>query len=189
MPLDLSDASAHFRLVSATFESQGAAGIQDTDLGGSEAKPLEVEVTLELIDAFLDTLRTFNVSIRLFSGCWDALCNTPSSPLIDSSPYSIVLTSETVYNTDSLDSLIRILRISSSNGHKTVETIDHNRGTLCLVAGKIVYFGVGGGVSEFVRKVREASVAATDGSMKPRVETVWEQRHGVARSILQIHWD
>src|SRR5258708_32401858 len=181
MQLDLSDASAHFRLcgeASETFNPPGAPETEGAIIDGSEAKQLEVEVTLELIDAFLDTLRRFNVSLRLFTGSWEALCSIPSSPLVDSSPYTIVLTSETMYNNDSLDSLIRILQISSTSVNKTVETSGHS--TLCLVAGKIVYFGVGGSVSEFMRKVSETSCATTPWGFKPQTATAWEKRHRVA---------
>jgi len=53
---------------------------------------------------------------------------------------------------------------------------------LCLVAAKVLYFGVGGGVSEFVRTV--------EGSpWKGKVETVWEKIAGVGRSVMRIRWD
>jgi len=56
---------------------------------------------------------------------------------------------------------------------------------ICLVAAKVLYFGVGGSVSEFVRAVEGSNNRKKNG----RVETVWEKRAGVARSIMRVYWD
>ena len=50
---------------------------------------------------------------------------------------------------------------------------------MCLVAAKVLYFGVGGGVQEFVKDVE---------SQGGKVEDVWDQRDGVARKIMSIQW-
>jgi protein-histidine N-methyltransferase len=50
---------------------------------------------------------------------------------------------------------------------------------LCLVAAKVLYFGVGGGVEGFVRAVE------AEGGV---VRTVWEHREGVGRRIMRIEW-
>lgn len=50
---------------------------------------------------------------------------------------------------------------------------------LCLVAAKVLYFGVGGGVSDFLR-----AVVAT----KARVETVLERKEGVGRKVMRVWW-
>ncbi|KAF8324280.1 uncharacterized protein EI90DRAFT_3075664 [Cantharellus anzutake] len=181
----LSDASEAFRKLNHAAQ-RAESSRSDSGVDECPEEQLEIEITPNLVDAFLNTLRIFNVSIRLFAGSWEALCIAPGSPLVDASPYTIVLTSETVYRIDSLDSLLRVLQMSSSTAKpsKDVKVPD----TLCLVAAKIVYFGVGGGVSEFVRRASELSVANADGNKKPRVETVWEQREGVARAVLRLHW-
>jgi len=50
---------------------------------------------------------------------------------------------------------------------------------LCLVAAKVIYFGVGGGVKEFVEAVQENGC----------VERVWERKEGVGRIIMRIIWN
>ena len=47
------------------------------------------------------------------------------------------------------------------------------------MAAKVVYFGVGGGVSEFV--------SAVEGEGRS-VETVWEKKEGVGRVIMRVKW-
>lgn len=77
-----------------------------------------------------------------------------------------MLTSETIYRTDSLTALVNLLKITS--------------GALCLVAAKVLYFGVGGGISDFVKEVERIHGAA---------ETVWEKADGVGRKILSVRWE
>ena len=50
---------------------------------------------------------------------------------------------------------------------------------LCLVAAKVVYFGVGGGIHGF-----EKAIEGTQGETK----TVYEQKAGVSRRIMQVSW-
>ena len=67
---------------------------------------------------------------------------------------------------------MRVLRDACAGGH---EGDEH----LCLVAGKTVYFGVGGGIVEFVRCV-ESTVG--------QVETIWEKSTGVSRRVMRVRW-
>ncbi|KAH7918658.1 hypothetical protein BV22DRAFT_1041576 [Leucogyrophana mollusca] len=87
---------------------------------------------------------------------------------------------------------------------------------LCLVAAKVVYFGVGGGVAEFVKCVEEgcggasedvgssagagASEGAFEGESKGKgagegggrlgtVQSVWERTGGVGRRVMRVLWD
>lgn len=69
------------------------------------------------------------------------------------------------------------LKINEDCGAKTGEGGDPER--LCLVAAKVLYFGVGGGVSDFLR-----AVVAT----KARVETVLERKEGVGRKVMRVWW-
>ena len=71
-----------------------------------------------------------------------------------------------------LERLVSDLNISES-------TSSENRPYLCLVAAKVLYFGVGGGVSDFLQ--------AVDGH-KGRVETVLERTAGVGRKIMRVYW-
>lgn len=84
----------------------------------------------------------------------------------------MVLASETIYSTTTLSSfvetLLSVLRTPKGGGTSAVG----------LIAAKKVYFGVGGGVDEFVRVLAEH-----DGKAK----VVWESKGtGVGRVILEV---
>ncbi|CAE7206397.1 unnamed protein product [Rhizoctonia solani] len=93
------------------------------------SEPGDLAFTPTLRTAFLDSLASYHMELRFFSGPWDGFVPT--------TPYDLVLTSETIYQPTSLPSLIRLLRDSTGSSGK------------CLVAAKLVYFGVGGGIREF----------------------------------------
>jgi len=84
----------------------------------------------------------------------------------------MVLASETIYSLATLSSfvetLLSVLQTSIAGGTSAVG----------LVAAKKVYFGVGGGVDEFVRVLAEH-----DG----KANVVWESKGaGVGRVILEV---
>jgi protein-histidine N-methyltransferase len=88
-------------------------------------------------------------------------------------PMDIILSSETIYRSASLHQLIPLLREASLDKAK-------GRKTICLVAAKVIYFGVGGGIDKFVDAVGKIGGGKAD--------TVWETKEGVARRILSITW-
>ncbi|THH20478.1 hypothetical protein EW146_g893 [Bondarzewia mesenterica] len=121
--------------------------------------------------------------------------------------YDVVLTSETIYRMDSLPALVRVLRdasvgvpspISSTNLSAPVPAEDLVEQTanlslnvdlkeevgratdLCLVAAKVLYFGVGGGVEAFVNAVESEGMGS--------VTTVREQKEGVGRRVMRVVW-
>lgn len=116
----------------------------------------------------------------------------------------MVLSSETIYRTSSLPDLIRALYAASaspSSSSSSPADDDHgsestpkSKQSLVLVAAKNVYFGVGGGIREFRSALDdgvpagavEAGVGDASGGMS---EVVWEEKRGVARSILRVWWD
>ena len=118
---------------------------------------LHLSITPSLVAAFKASLSTYNISLNFFSGSWDGF---PTS-----TPYDCVLTSETIYREESIPPLLRVLRESKAE--------------VCLVAAKVLYFGVGGGVQEFVKAVDKQG---------GKVQDVWDQREGVARKIMSVHW-
>ncbi|KZV73910.1 hypothetical protein PENSPDRAFT_626633 [Peniophora sp. CONT] len=118
---------------------------------------LHLSITPYLVTAFKTSLSTHNISLHFFSGSWDGFPTSTS--------YDCVLTSETIYREESIPPLLQVLRESKAD--------------TCLVAAKVLYFGVGGGVQEFVKAVEKQ-----DG----KVEDVWDQREGVARKIMSVHW-
>lgn len=83
--------------------------------------------------------------------------------------YDIILTSETIYNANNYGKLIALLKNKLKPGG------------LALLAAKVYYFGVGGGL----RSLEQALDA--DGAFGHRV--AWECDNGVRREILEIRWN
>lgn len=129
--------------------------------------PGDVIIDEGLLEAFKASLRRHNITLRFISGAWTNFVFTPSLPKVD-----CILTSETIYNTASVPSLISVMKRSRSNVRATQQTLP-----LILVAAKVLYFGVGGGVKEFARAVEEEGGEAG---------VVWEVTQGVGRQIIRV---
>ena len=168
--------------------------------------PGELSFPSEFKQAFLDTLSRHHVHLRFFSGSWDGLdvnfiwSSNPTPDRLSKGPretkYDVVLTSETIYRTDSLPALLRALRHASLGAplteDATTELVEktanislcggtgQSKTSLCLVAAKVLYFGVGGGVETFVKAVEDQKLGT--------VETVWERKEGVGRRVMRILW-
>jgi protein-histidine N-methyltransferase len=161
--------------------------------------PGELTITPELQRSFITSLASLNITLRLFSGSWRTL--HPQITLASNMrTYDVLLTSETIYHLDSLPSLIDLMRtactgfsIPEPESETPVTTgleIDHSSPSehkiddgqqdyLCLVAGKVLYFGVGGGVADFLEAVHK---------VKGRAETVSEWKTGVGRKVIRVRW-
>ncbi len=161
-------------------------------------EPGELPLTPALTAAFLASLQSYGIHLKFFSGAWSTF-DIPAS----GGPHHLVLTSETIYRTDSLPSLVDLLRrttlpspaplsklaspsIAEWASRLSLTDEDELRRladepSLCLVAAKTVYFGVGGGVSEFV--------GAVEGGRGGVVRTIWERVHGVKRSVMRVVWN
>ncbi|KAF8309779.1 hypothetical protein F5887DRAFT_911239 [Amanita rubescens] len=155
------------------YLSPASASYHSTQTSSESPNPSEINITPELKSAFLFTLKERNISLRFFAGSWETfdLANIPPQG------YDIVLTSETIYRKESLPSLITLLRSACLR--------DAPKNTLCLVAAKAVYFGVGGGVSDFKDAVEGNGNREKLGNIK----TVWETTTGVKRNVLSVTWN
>jgi len=153
------------------------------------AAPGEVHIADELRDAFLASLKARNIAVRFFSGAWDTFDLERSG-----GAYDLLVTSETIYRTESLVPLTRLLDEGCSaplSAQAANLALDDEASAvhgaraapLCLVAAKVLYFGVGGGISEFVDFVENKKPGR-----KGRVETVLEKVTGVGRRVLSIQW-
>ena len=145
-----------------------------------------MQIIPELLSAYRTSLQEQRISIHFVAGSWQSLRLNSE---FYGSPFDITLTSETIYQTSSLPSLIGLLKttsqpiregssdedITAMSKHLSLE----ERKRLCLVAAKVLYFGVGGGVMEFQRAVEEAG---------GKVTTVQERTAGVGRKIMQVEW-
>ena len=141
-------------------------------------KPGGLTVTQGLLDAFTASLDAHKVRLRFFAGSWASLREKLACQ--GKPPYDIVLASETIYRPRSLDTFLGVLRAATATPAGAVAVSDEVvQPPLCLIAAKVLYFGVGGGVQGFVR-----AVEAENGTIR----TVWEHREGVGRIIMQVEW-
>lgn len=141
--------------------------------------PLQKSSDLELSPSLLSSfesnlLRDRHIHISAISGAWspafDDLITKPHFSSISSN--TLILASETIYSPASLaaftNTLIHILSTTEKRGGEA----------RALIAAKKVYFGVGGGVDEFLEVL-----VARGGTGK----VVWESfGGGVERLILEV---
>ena len=202
----MSPLSAEYRASSATDSDDDDDDHSKRDVAatrGNAARthaylrgPGGLTVTRALLDAFKASLDAHRVRLRFFAGGWSTLpeclarqggSGSESPP----PPYDIVLASETIYRTDALGSFLGVLRTATATGTTTTATPtaasappgdvgEVRNPPLCLVAAKVLYFGVGGGVQAFV-----SAVEREHGT----VRTVWEHREGVGRVIMRVEWE
>ncbi|KAI4517427.1 hypothetical protein K525DRAFT_210929 [Schizophyllum commune Loenen D] len=158
--------------------------------------PGDIHITPTLKAAFLSTLAERNIEIELVSGSWENILRERFRDSAADSTYDLVLTSETIYRTESLNALIGIMRAACLAGAQVASAGFRSTGAgsssvpardislsgkpLCLVAAKVLYFGVGGGVPDFVRAVEDGGLG--------HVETVLERTKGVGRQVLRVEW-
>ncbi|KAI0263071.1 hypothetical protein BC834DRAFT_888990 [Gloeopeniophorella convolvens] len=153
--------------LAAAYRASAPDDDNDDDAAEGRARPAHgrgpgaLSVGPALADAFAASLAAHRVRVRFFAGGWGSL-----PPLLRAERgYDVVLASETIYRTGALGAFLGVLRAAAPG--------------VCLVAAKVLYFGVGGGVQAFERAVRE------DGG---RVAGVWEHREGVGRRIMRVEW-
>lgn len=151
-------------------ENTDTAQEGDTPMGGHTPRvvePGDVIIDEALLEAFKASLHLHNITLRFISGAWSNFVFTSTLGEID-----FILTSETIYKTASVPSLISVMKRSRDKVGGPRQTPP-----VIFVAAKVLYFGVGGGVKEFARAVEEE-----DGE----TEVVWEVTHGVGRQILRV---
>lgn len=142
----------------------------------AETELNEVEITTELVDSFTSFLEEHDIEIRFFAGSWYSFAHAEAS----CQKYDLILTSETVYELDSLPSLIDLLhRSAAARGPEMDEAASTSTST--LVACKRVYFGVGGGEVAF-----KEAVGAKDAEAE--VVNVWSSGQGVERTVMSVEW-
>ncbi|PTU23819.1 hypothetical protein P175DRAFT_0448198, partial [Aspergillus ochraceoroseus IBT 24754] len=133
----------------------------------------ELDITPELVESFQRDLARRGITIKFISGAWSpAFVDLVFSSGERSEYKTLVLASETIYSPASLvafsETLLALLRRPLAE-------------TKALVAAKKVYFGVGGGVDEFLAVLRTVSDHCLD--VKERLDVKSE---GVGRIILEI---
>lgn len=160
--------------------SPASASYRETRESPDPSTPSELSITPGLKSAFLASLEKHKISVRFFSGSWETFDISTTG-----GRYDIVLTSETIYEPQSLPALITLMKSACERPLEDLTlaqlSLASNTPTsyLCLVAAKVLYFGVGGGVSEFL------NVLTAHGGNS---ETVWEQKLGVRRKVMRVRW-
>lgn len=136
----------------------------------------ELDITPEVVDEFKNDLARRGISIDFISGGWspefvDLVFSHPSSGECK----TLVLASETIYSPATLsafsETLLALLRRSSTP----------TATTRALVAAKKVYFGVGGGVDEFLAVLK--SVCGDELQVQEKLDV---QSEGVGRVVLEV---
>ncbi|CAI7634117.1 unnamed protein product [Penicillium pancosmium] len=162
-------------------QSQDATSVVESQDGvppANTAQDEELDITPELLEAFKTDLTRRGISLSFISGAW----SPEFVELVFSSPFcsgddcqTLVLASETIYSPLSLaafsETLLALLRRSSTASSKT----------RALVAAKKVYFGVGGGVDEFLATLK--NVCADELEVQQKVDI---QSEGVGRVVLEV---
>ncbi|KAJ5092187.1 hypothetical protein NUU61_007057 [Penicillium alfredii] len=136
----------------------------------------ELDVTPELLDEFKTDLAQRGITVDFISGAWSPeFVDFVLSASGVAERRTLVLASETIYSPASLtafsETLLALLRRSNSASTRS----------RALVAAKKVYFGVGGGVDEFLAVLRNTSADELDVEQKLDV-----QSEGVGRVVLEI---
>ena len=131
-----------------------------------------LEVTTEVKRSFLESMTANRVSVDAISGAW-------SSAFVDiflslsqltGQEHVLILASETIYSPASLQSftstLVQILRAIKQKGSRPI----------ALIASKKFYFGVGGGIDDFVAQLKQSGGNS---------QIVWQTKgEGIGRAIV-----
>lgn len=146
-----------------------------------EAGSGDVELDDETIDSFKSALEARRISLRFFSGPWQGLADAGALTTPSAGKHDVVVTSETIYSLETLPILVDALQAAAGGARKSKSESEESQKqeTICLVAAKVLYFGVGGGLSAF-----EEQVARRGGNC----ETIWKTTRGVGRVIDLVRW-
>lgn len=151
--------------------------------------PGELPINPALVAAFLESLSAKNLHIHFLCGSW-------STYNVDRR-FDIILTAETMYRQESIPDLLDVLWKAYTNPpfltiDVTLEGAMREKLSLndprCYVAGKVLYFGVGGGLPDFTSELEDSR-----GSKCSRRNGKWkalkEHSQGVIRKVLRVSWD
>lgn len=141
-----------------------------------EEEEEELDVTPELLEEFQQDLAKRGITIDFVSGAWSpAFVDLAFSHSPSENHRTLILASETIYSPLSLgaftETLLDLLRGSGTTESKSK----------ALIAAKKVYFGVGGGVDEFLAALR--NISGDEMNVKELVDVKSE---GVGRVVLEV---
>lgn len=135
----------------------------------------ELDITPELVQEFRNDLAQRGISVDFVSGAWSPEFVDLVFSSGEGARKTLVLASETIYSPASLaafsETLLALLLRSNTSSLKS----------RALVAAKKVYFGVGGGVDEFLAVLGDVCANELDVQQKLNV-----QSEGVGRVVLEV---
>ena len=142
------------------------------------APPLEGDlyITPDLLNRFTRDLSAFRINVSFLSGNWGSAfshcLNNIVEPSLEPKMQTEILASETIYSPASIHAFTEVLVNALGNAD------NDRRCAKAFVAAKRFYFGVGGGVDEFIQGAR---------GLGCEVEEVWKREPpGVAMVILDV---
>ena len=150
--------------------------------------PGELPINPALVAAFLESLSDKNLHIHFLCGSW-------STYNIDGR-FDIILTSETMYRLENIPDLLDVLWKAYTNSPSqtidvTLEEVVQKKLSLddprCYVAGKVLYFGVGGGLPVFISGLEDPKDSKCSRRCG-KCEILKEHSQGVVRKVLQVSW-
>ncbi|KAJ5312327.1 hypothetical protein PENANT_c011G04013 [Penicillium antarcticum] len=156
-------------------ESRSQTAVSSASTSTAQDQEEELDITPELIEEFKIDLANRGISVDFVSGAWSAEFVDLVFGSGDGPCRTLVLASETIYSPSSLmafsETLLALLRRSNTASTKS----------RALVAAKKVYFGVGGGVDEFLAVLGNVCGSELDVQQKLDVHS-----EGVGRVVLEV---
>ncbi|ERT03082.1 hypothetical protein HMPREF1624_01387 [Sporothrix schenckii ATCC 58251] len=136
----------------------------------------ELELTDEVKDAFCTYVASAGITLSFLSGGWsaefvDLLYDTTAAE--KPAPHTLVLGAETIYSPFALETFaVTLLSILRRDGGPASAPATAK----AIIGAKKLYFGVGGSLDDFVKRMREAGAT---------VNELREEADGVRRGVVQ----
>ncbi|QVM06397.1 hypothetical protein D8B26_001110 [Coccidioides posadasii str. Silveira] len=147
----------------------------------------ELQIDSALLDSFRHDLSARGISLSFISGGWsprfvDLIAPESNAKSLNNTHQTFILASETIYSPTYLRPFAETLTGLLRRRTRPVPGAAQNKArTRALVAAKKVYFGVGGGVDEFLETLKEIG-----GEDMHTQEVTMVLDQGVVRVVLEI---
>ncbi|KMU75084.1 hypothetical protein CISG_04371 [Coccidioides immitis RMSCC 3703] len=147
----------------------------------------ELQIDSALLDSFRHDLSARGISLSFISGGWsprfvDLIAPESNAKSLNNTHQTFILASETIYSPTYLRPFAETLTGLLRRRTRPVSGPAQNKArTRALVAAKKVYFGVGGGVDEFLETLKEIG-----GEDMHTQEVTMVLDQGVVRVVLEI---
>lgn len=143
----------------------------------------ELDLDEDFLAQFRRDMEERKVQLSFHAGPWEGLQLVDQAEGRQPPRADLVLTSETTYRSDVVQSLVQTMR------RLLVDDEEDGKGEdgVALVATKDYYFGLGGGIVALQSALDEDD-KARNGARRAHVETKRQSTAGVKRSVLAVSW-